>query len=84
MHVSKYLNTIIKNLKHNALSFFNVLPTIPHLQPNVIIVEIIMTLPTIILTRTKITYCINTDGTVTFTKSIPEAITNAQNNKQCK
>jgi hypothetical protein len=43
-----------------------------------------MTLPTIILTRTKITYQVNPDGTVTFVKSIPEACTNAQNNKEYK
>lgn len=78
------LNTIIKNLKHNALSFFNVLPTIPHLQSTVIIVEIIMTLPTIIINRTKITYQANPDGTITFVKSIPEATTNAQNHKEYK
>jgi hypothetical protein len=83
------LNTIIKNLKHNALSFFNVLPAIPHLQPEPTInrhqiVEIIMTLPTIIINRTKITYQANPDGTITFVKSIPEATTNAQNHKEYK
>ena len=43
-----------------------------------------MTLPTIILSRPKITYQANPDGTITFVKSIPEATTNAQNHKEYK
>tara|TARA_R110002167_G_scaffold117570_4_gene293627 strand:- start:885 stop:1148 length:264 start_codon:yes stop_codon:yes gene_type:complete len=62
---------------------------ISHLQPEPTInrhqiVEIIMTLPTIILRRPKITYQANPDGTITFVKSIPEATTNAQNHKEYK